>query len=348
MPSTKERTYFLILLLALSAALTFLVFQPFAVTVILAGVFAVLLYPLKLRVQVLFTKSEAFSAFITLVIGVLILVTPLALLSVLITQEIRDAYVSLSTGNASFAIEGVTTSVGAWLEPRFPGALSLSADIAGELQNYLRQVLEWVVNNVGSALSSVLAVVVRLVIFLITLYYLLKDGGRIKDLFTEKSPIAEADVENIFGHLSKTINGVIRGSLVIAVLQGCMAAIGFAIFGVPNPTLWGLTAAFGALIPTIGTGVVFVPAIIYLVAVGNVASAIGLLVWAVLLVGLIDNLLSPQLIGARAGLHPLLILLSIIGGLAFYGPAGIFLGPLTVSLLFALYHTYSNTKPSEV
>ena len=135
---------------------------------------------------------------------------------------------------------------------------------------------------------------------------------------------------------------------MIALIQGVLTAIGFSIFGIPHSILWGTVTIVVALIPGIGTALVLLPGIIYLFAIGETGSGIGLLVWGVLAVGLIDNLLGPKLVGRNLQLHPLLVLLSVLGGIAFFGPVGIFLGPICVSLLFALINVYSylgNVEP---
>lgn len=342
----KERTYFLLLLLALSAVLTFLVFRPFIATVVLAAVCAVLLQPLKVRVEHLFTTHAAVSALITLLLGVLILIIPLSLIGVLVVDESRSAYGSLAAGSAGLSIQQATVSVGAWLEPRFPGAQDLSYSIASELQGYLAGALDWMVQHAGSAFSSIIAIAIRFIIFLMTLYYFLRDGDKLRDLLTKKSPIEETEVNTILAHLAKTLTGIIKGSIVIALIQGTLAGIGYALFGLPNPVLWGATTSISALVPGAGTSLILAPAVIFLVATGNTAGGIGLALWAMFMVGLIDNFLAPRLMSRTAGLHPLLVLLSIVGGITFYGPVGIFMGPLTVSLLFSLYLTYANAKPA--
>jgi predicted PurR-regulated permease PerM len=109
---------------------------------------------------------------------------------------------------------------------------------------------------------------------------------------------------------------------------------------VPNPVLWGAIAAIGALIPNIGTSVVSIPAIIYLFVTGNVPQAIGYIGWSVFVVGLVDNIIGPRLIGGSARIHPLFVLLSVLGGIAMFGISGFLLGPLTVGLLVALAEIY--------
>jgi len=136
--------------------------------------------------------------------------------------------------------------------------------------------------------------------------------------------------------LERSVNSVIKGNLVVAAVQGVMCSAGFIIFGVPSPILWGMTAAVAALVPGVGTSLVIIPAILFLFLTGSVSMALGLFLWGVVAVGLIDNYLGPKLIGKNTNLHPLLVMLSVIGGLLFFGPIGFILGPLTISLFFAI------------
>mgnify|MGYP001572074651 FL=1 len=178
-------------------------------------------------------------------------------------------------------------------------------------------------------------------IFLVALYYLFKDGDKLKTAVVSLSPLQDIHDETIFNKLEVTINSVIRGSLAIALIQGILTAIGFAIFGVPNATLWGSVAAIAALVPGIGTALVLLPAILYLYLSGETLSAVGLLLWGMTAVGLVDNFLGPKLVERGMQLHPFLILLSILGGISFFGPLGFLLGPLILGLLFALLEVYS-------
>jgi predicted PurR-regulated permease PerM len=140
--------------------------------------------------------------------------------------------------------------------------------------------------------------------------------------------------------LKASIHGVIRGALVIAGIQGIISGIGFAIFGVPNAVLWGSLAAVCALVPTLGTTLVFVPIVGYLALTGHIPQAIGLAVWGIFAVGLIDNILGPRLMSQGSSIHPFFILIAVLGGVDLFGPVGLFAGPLVVALFFALFDTY--------
>ena len=179
--------------------------------------------------------------------------------------------------------------------------------------------------------------------FLISLFYFLRDGKSFTQYLKILSPLSDRQDEKILSRLFVAVNSVIKGALSIALIQGFLTGIGFWIFGVPNPVLWGSTAAIAALVPNIGTALVLVPAIGFLYLNGEVAQAIGLGIWSITAVGLIDNILGPYLINRGVKIHPLLILLSVIGGLGLFGPVGFLLGPLIISLLFALIDIHFET-----
>jgi predicted PurR-regulated permease PerM len=214
--------------------------------------------------------------------------------------------------------------------------------LAGNIDDYLKQGLSWLLQHLGSVFGSFVKTAASSFLFLIALYYLLKDGRKFKAVIIALSPLSDTDDETISQKLAVAIHSVMKGSLLIAFIQGVLTSVGFAIFGVPNAVLWGSVAAIAALIPGIGTALVLIPAILFLFLRGEAFSGVGLIVWGMGAVGLIDNFLGPKLVGRGTQLHPLIILLSVLGSIVFFGPIGFLLGPLIMSLLFALLDIYSS------
>jgi predicted PurR-regulated permease PerM len=195
-------------------------------------------------------------------------------------------------------------------------------------------------SHFAGAVTNTAGLILKFFVALIALYYFIKDGRQFLDELIKLSPLEDSEDVAIVHRLDKVTHSLIRGTLVIAALQGLFVGLGFTLFGVPNPVLWGAIAAIGALIPMVGTGMVTAPAIIYLFLTGNVAAGIGLLAWSMLLVGLVDNIIGPKLIGNGARIHPLLVLLAVLGGIALFGISGFLLGPLLLGFLMALSEIY--------
>jgi len=336
------RPYFLLALIVISFTLVFFIFRPFLIPLVLAAVFASVLQPLYRALLRRMERVPGLASLATIFIAVVCILIPLSLISVQITHDAQSLYTSLSGGNGKAYLDSAVHYANDTVS-RYAPSLALSpAELSASIDQLMRDGLLWVVQNLGGAFGGAARVVLIFFVFLIALYYLLRDGALLKRAIIEMSPLADTEDKVVFTRLELAVHSVIRGSLMIALIQGVLTGIGFIIFGVPNSVLWGVVAAFAALIPGIGTSLVLGPGIAYLFVFDAVAPAVGLLIWSVFAVGLIDNLLGPRLLGRGMQLHPLLVLLSVFGGLVFFGPAGIFLGPLCTSLLFALLSIYQH------
>ena len=183
---------------------------------------------------------------------------------------------------------------------------------------------------------------------MISCYFLLKDGRKLKEYLVKISPLKDGDNELIVARLRAAVLSVIKGSFLVGLIQGIIAGIGFAVFGVPNALLWGSVTVIAALLPGIGTTLITLPAMAFVFLTGNTFNAAGLLVLAIL-VGFIDNVIRPKLVGDKIHLHPLAVFLMVIGGIAFFGSVGLILGPLVIVVFITLIDIYFSfkTKDSE-
>jgi predicted PurR-regulated permease PerM len=316
--------------------LSFYVLRPFVSVFILALIFSVIFQPLYRKVLKYSFNHQGLAALFTLIIVVVIILTPLVFLSLSILQELRQLYVSLIENGGKDNFINVFNGLSGSVRHYFLLPQEFSIDIG----QYVKEGLSWLLNNLGGLFSNFASILGTTFVFLISFYYLLKDGKKFKQAVIEYSPLDDKDDEMILNKLDLAISSVIKGNFTIAFLQGFLTTIGFTIFGVPNAILWGAAASIASLIPSVGTSLIFVPAIVLTFASGQLFSAVGLLLWGALAVGLIDNLLGPKLIGRGMKLHPLLVLFSVLGGAVFLGPIGLILGPITLNLLFALFHIY--------
>lgn len=332
----KPQFYFLLALLFVTLVLSFYVLRPFVSVFILAVVFTVIFQPLYRRLLKYCFNHEGLAALLATLIVAVIILTPLTFLSVRIFQELRQLYVSLIEDGGKDNFINIVNG----LAENFRRYFLLPPEFSINFGQYLKEGLNWLLNNLGVLFSNFANVLITSFVFLVSLYYLFRDGRKLKQAVINYSPLADRDDEMILNKLELAIGSVVKGNFTIAFIQGFLTAVGFMIFAVPNAVLWGATAAFAALIPSVGTSLVFIPAIILMFIKGQIFSAVGLLFWGALAVGLVDNFLGPRLIGRGMKLHPLLILFSVFGGLVFFGPVGFLLGPIILSLLFALLHIY--------
>ncbi len=323
---------FLLACLAGAIILSFVLFVPFLSVLAVAAMAAVIMHPVHTRVTGLLRGKERLSAFLTVLTVVALLLGPITFISLQVFSETADLYADVSANRLTYvhSVERVVLDV---IRPLNPG-------FRLNTESYIQQGLGWITSNLGRLFSGTLEVLFSLFLFLIAFYYLLKDGPRFVKAVMALSPLSDRYDQAVFDRMSLAVNSMVRGQLFVATLQGFLTGIGFAIFGVPSPALWGAVAALCALIPGFGTSLVIIPGIVVLFATGHLWQACGLVIWGALAVGLIDNLLGPTLIGRGAKIHPLFVLFAVLGGLLFYGPMGFLLGPLTISLLFALLDIY--------
>lgn len=335
----RMQPHFLIAVLFGALVLTFFILQPFFAPLSLAIVFAVVLHPLYRRIALAFRGRNSLAALATVGIGIVTLLIPTLVLGFQLLKEAQHVYGSLSQDNGA-SITRSFEYIAPIAEQYVPGSSAKIIEFSASLDTYSQEALTWFIGHIGAAFSSAAAITLDFFVFFIALYYLLRDGAGLLVRLIELSPLNDRDDNAISDRLGSAVNSVVKGRLAIALIQGVLTGVGFAMFGVPNPVLWGLVGAIASIVPPVGTALVVVPGALFLFATGHIGAAIGLAVWGTVAVGAVDNVLGPILMSAGTQLHPLLVLLSLLGGIAFFGPVGIFLGPLTVSLLLVLLSIY--------
>ena len=337
MDKNKYSYYFLLFALGASCLVVYFIAKPFLGPLILAAVFAFLFQPIYQKFLGIFKKRESLAAFATTVLAVILIIIPIAFLGIQIFKESSQLYQSL-VGEGGFE-----ASIKDIIE-RLRAVFLVPVDLELDFNQYAKQGLEVLIRNIGTVFSSFAKILLNAFVFLTAFYFFLKDGNKLKNYFVALSPLSDADDELIVSRLMSGVSATIKGNLTIGLIQGALTGIGFAIFGVPNAVLWGGVAVVAAFLPGIGTALVIVPAIIFLFLAGNTFGGIGLLVWGVTAVGLVDNFLGPRLVGRGMQLHPLVVFIAVLGGIVFFGPLGFLLGPLAVSVCLALIDIYFSLK----
>lgn len=342
MQRTTIQTAFFFLLLLGALGVAFGLFLPYLTTLAVAVTLAVVFQPLHTRFVTLMRGRRIAASFLSLLcIGVLLLI-PLTFVGTQVFLEAQDLYRHIVDNR-----ESLTNTITEFLEQTIA---RFAPQLAIDIDSYIGQALGVFVAKLGPFFAGTAQTVLHFFLGMIALYYFLKDGPSFMRSLVSLSPLPDTEDKEVLGRLEKAINSIIRGTLIIALIQGLMTGIGLTIFGVPSATLWGTMAAIGAIVPGIGTSIVILPAIIYLFVSGHTTAALGLMAWGIVAVGLIDNFLGPILVGKGIKIHPIFVLFGVIGGLGFFGPVGFLLGPLVLSLLYALldiYRIMMRQKPSK-
>lgn len=325
MDKEKLQIFFFIAVLIAMLLLMGSILLPYLSIFVVAGTLAVMFEPMYRRLRGVF-RYEALAALATVVFIFIIICIPVAFFGINIARDASQMYLSLASGKGNVLLDQVTRFLGVNIQLNF--------------DQLLRQALGWILNNAVSVFSGVAQIMVGFLLSMLALFYFLKDGKKFLGVFTVLSPLPDADDEEILQKLGKAIHSVVFGYLGVAVVQGILISVGFYIFGVPNSALWGALAAIVAPIPFIRTVFIVFPAFVYLFLTGSAAHGVGLLIWELVMGGSLDNFLAPKLIERGLKIHPLLILFSLLGGLSLFGPIGFLMGPLVLSLFFALLDIY--------
>ncbi|MCX6715805.1 MAG: AI-2E family transporter [Candidatus Taylorbacteria bacterium] len=345
--TTSHSNYFFIVILSIAIILAILIFLPFLAPLVLAMALAVIFTPLHRKILSMFFKDNeksSIGALVTLIIVAVIVFVPIFLIVLKSYSEIKDMYAVLATETQRSQVVDALNNASQSLSRALFGIYEPYSFDSINAVELLRTITHWAFSNLNDIFARVSKVVLEFFVMCIALFYFLRDGRELKRQLIKLSPLGDLDDEHILSKLLQAVRSIFAGSIAVGIIQGILTGIGFAIFGVPNPVLWGVFAAMAALIPGIGTSLILIPGIAYLFFFGSTGPAIGLLVWGFFAVGLIDNFLGPVLVNRGVKIHPFLILLSVLGGLVFFGPIGFVLGPLIIALLFALLELYKNPK----
>ena len=332
METSKTEKYFLFALLAIILILTLAILFPFLSVFILAAAFSVVINPVYQSIKRNITKKNGtLASLITIIIFVTLLCVPLFFMGSVVFNQAQNAYQSVTAnGSTDIFIKKIDTSINNIMPKGF------TFDTYSKIESFT----SILASNIGSFFTYTLNTIIMLILTFFTMFYILKDGTNWKEGLIKFLPLSEKDIHAILTDLKHAINRVIKGSFFIAVIQGLLAWLGFWFFGIPNPALWGVVAGMTSLIPNLGTSMVTVPSILFLYFTGLPLHALGLLLWAILLVGTIDNILSPYIISRDTDIPPILTLFAILGGISLMGPIGILMGPIVLSLLYSLVAIY--------
>lgn len=321
---------FLGMLLALFI-LVALLFQYVINILLLSVILAIIFKPLNNYFLNKF-KSSALAAALTLLVLLLGLVGFFGIFGQLLYQELLGLYNFLKAGNL---LQNQESLLG-----RLPDGLKhYVTTVSVDINSLLAKATSNIFQTVSGLLSNLTSLLFNLFLLFFSFYYLLKDGGKLKNIILKISPISGRQENLLYEKVVRSVNGVMKGTFLVGLIQSCVAFVGFVSAGISNPLLWAMCTFIAAFVPNVGTAIVIAPAIGFLFFTGNTTGAIIMAVFGVL-AGLVDNFVSPRLVGKSAKLHPLLVLLSVIGGLQFFGFLGFLLGPIVMAIFVAFLEMY--------
>jgi len=275
------------------------------------------------------TLASLASTTIAFVAGIL----PIIIVTGLIVGEVANFYQQIEE-SGELTLGGSVTMVEDQIAAIVPG---FELNLAGQIG----LVAEWFTGNLANIFASTISLFFLFFIALLASFYFFRDGHELLQVVIKASPLPDEEDKEILDRMGRAVRGVFTGTLLVAIIQATLATIGMLTAGVNNAILIGCLVAIAAMIPGVGTGIIMIPVSLILIFTGNVGWGVALLVWSLAAVGVVDNLLGPQLMSRGNNMHPFIILISVLGGLSLFGPIGFLVGPVVVTLFLVLLEIYN-------
>jgi predicted PurR-regulated permease PerM len=324
--------------------LLFLLYQllrilaPFLGAILVSATLALIFYPLNLWTRKRVVENRTAAAAFSTLTAVITVVLPLLVFGWLLLQESRELYPKTN--------QWLTNISQRDLKVQLPEVIRAywDLDLADIVTGNLKTIQENITSSGTVIFRNIFFFLVNFVVMIITLFALFRDGERFLSWLIDILPMDQEYKHRIAHHLYLTTMAVVRGLLLTAAFQGLVGALGWWLAGVPAPALFGVLTSFAALIPFVGTSLVWLPLSAVMFFWKGLNTGLFVLLWGAIGVGLLDNILRPILIGKGAKLPIFLLFLGIFGGMKVYGPLGLLLGPLLVSCVMVFLQIYRETK----
>ena len=350
MPSEKNYenvVHFIIFSLAI--ILLFKIVEPLITILLTSIIITYVSFPLYKRIRKSINK-QFFSIMLTILIIVIILLLPFSYLAFKISQQSFEFYNSLSGNIAGGDLFGFTCrKADSTICSLINNAEKFSAEKLSGMgaDKYVQKGISYLIEATTNYLVKIPQAILEMGLALFISYFLFKDGEKIMESIINWLPFRKKTVGRLRSEFEKITYTIVFAQLFVALAQGIVGMVGFYIFGVPLPIFWGVVMAFFALVPTIGTAVIWVPASLFLMLSGYlsqdymmVAKGAGLFVYGLVIISTIDNLLRIKIINAKAEVHPIVVIIGVIGGVNLFGVIGLFAGPILISLLITYLDSF--------
>jgi predicted PurR-regulated permease PerM len=331
---------FLLLVVAVTAAMA-LILWPFFGAVFWATILAVLFMPLYRRLLRSMRQRRTGAALVTEGIIILIVIIPAAMITAALLQEGFGIYERLRSGelNLTRLMQTIMGSLPPWvtsLLERF-GLTNLGA-VQERFSTGLSKGVQVAAGGALEMGQNTLDFLVGFFVMLYVLFFLLRDGAQLAHRAREAIPLRRDILKKLAVEFTKVVRATVKGSIVVAAVQGFLGGLIFWFFDVHAPVLWGVLMAFLSLLPAVGTALVWLPVAIYFLLGGAIWKGVVLIAYGVLVIGLVDNVLRPMLVGKDAKMPDYVVLVSTLGGMAIFGLNGFVIGPVIAAMFMAAWH----------
>jgi predicted PurR-regulated permease PerM len=340
---------FVVLVVAISLAFAWIL-SPFFESILWAIILAVLFAPLQRRLRTRLGNRHSLAALLGLAVIVLMVILPVAMVASAFLQEVRTAYLMFQAGELEISayIERMQGILPGWLSNQLIDlGLTDLQGIREKIAGGLSKAGQFIAARALVIGENTFTFLLNSFIMLYLLFFLLRDGGRLALRVRDTIPL-DAELQGMLaGKFAEVIRATIKGSVVVAIVQGALGGVIFWLLGIHAAVLWGVVMAFLSLVPAVGAGLIWAPAALYLLATGEIWQGAVLIAFGVLVIGLVDNVMRPILVGKSTRMPDFLVLISTLGGIAVFGISGFVTGPLIAALFIAVWDVVATSRAAE-
>ena len=348
--SSLENRFFLLLLLLVSVAFVW-VLWPFYGAVFWGAIFALLFTPLFKRLLKPLKGRRTLAALGSVAIILLLVMLPLAMIVASLVQEATSVYQRMQTGEFNLGVyfQQVYGALPAWFTAildRF--GLSNTGLILERVSSSLSKGSQFIASQAINIGQNAFDFVVSFFVMLYLLFFLLRDGAALARRIRDAVPLEAGIKHDLSGKFVTVIRATVKGNVVVAMLQGALGGLIFWMLGIHAPVLWGTLMAFLSLLPAVGAALVWGPVAIYFLVTGALVKGFVLIAFGVLVIGLVDNILRPVLVGKDTKMPDYVVLVSTIGGMAIFGLNGFVIGPVIAAMFMAAWDLFAKAREEGV
>jgi predicted PurR-regulated permease PerM len=340
MHDEKVNQFVVILLVIFISAIFLSMIRSFLMAIFLAGIFSALAYPLYLWLVKKLNGRQSLASVLTLLFIVLVILLPLGALTAVVTdQAIEVSQRAVDWVKLQLAEPGAFTR---HLEsiPYYDNIAPYRETILQKAGEMVGKISQFVIDNLSAVTKGAISFLFMLFVWLYTMYFFLIDGPKLLERILYYLPLQNEDEQRMLEKFTSVSRATLKGSAVIGILQGSLAGIAFWAVGIPSAIFWGVIMTVMSIIPSIGTAVIWGPAAVILAVSGSYGKAVGLFIFCAIIVGSLDNLLRPILVGKDTQMHELMIFFSTLGGIFMFGIVGVIIGPIIAALFVTIWEIY--------
>lgn len=342
LPGLEDKA-FLLLIVAVSLAFAWILL-PYYGAVFWAAVLAIVFAPPYRRLLASMRQKATLAALAMLVIILLMVILPLSVIGAMLVQEAFAIYERIKSGELNFVsiFQQIFGALPAWTTDLLDRFELMNLSVMQErLSSVLVQASQFLATRALSIGQNTFEFVINLFVMLYLLFFFLRDGDYLARRIRAALPLRAEQQRDLFSKFTTVIRATVKGNLVVAIVQGALGGLIFWFLGIHAAVLWAVLMAFLSLLPAVGAGLVWGPVAIYLFATGAIWQGVVLILWGVLVIGLVDNILRPILVGKDTKMPDYVILVTTLGGMAIFGLNGFVIGPVIAAMFMAVWDLFA-------